>query len=77
MLVLAAAILGMLSLAAFCYAWGLNFQDEGWTQPDGSSPMVNRPWLIASAAGASLATLLFWIGLVQLTRQNKHIAEIE
>lgn len=66
--VLGAAI-GAISLAWFCYAMGLNFTDEGWS--DQSRPwQENRLQLIGSCAGFIAAVLVFWLGFFQTTRSD-------
>ncbi|MGB7345227.1 MAG: hypothetical protein WBD20_13515 [Pirellulaceae bacterium] len=65
-----ASLLGLLSLAAFCYAYGLNFQDEGWSRASGETPPIKTNWLVGAVAGTICATFLFWIGLIRLTRHG-------
>ena len=65
-----AVMLGIVSLALFCYAWGLNFSDEGWGTPDGQAPQVKQIPLIAAVAGTVISTLVFWWGFMRLTRSR-------
>lgn len=63
-------VIGAISLALFCYALGLNFSDEGWT--DGHDPWRSRPIaLVSSLIGMAISILLFWAGFFQTTHAQK------
>ena len=57
-------VMGALSLALFCFALGVSFSEEGWSE----NRAVDGPALVGSLVGFAIATLLFWIGFVQTTR---------
>jgi len=71
LMVVAATLLGAFALTAFCFAWGLNFKDEGWTHTDGTAVPIDRAWMFTATASSVVATILFWVGLVRLTRQSQ------
>lgn len=64
------ALIGIVSLVFFCYAWGLNLQDEGWSAANGEAGVKNGPLVIAIIC-AVLATILFWGGFTILTRHHR------
>lgn len=69
-MVVLAALIGIFALVLFCYAYGLNFQDEGWApNPDGS-PQVKQGPLIGSLIATVIATILFWWGFMRVTRSR-------
>ncbi|NND98625.1 MAG: hypothetical protein HKN47_14990 [Pirellulaceae bacterium] len=70
LMVAIASLLGLASLALFCHAYGLNFQDEGWASSDGNGPQVKQGALIASIVGTLIATVLFWWGFIRATRKK-------
>ncbi len=72
LLTVAGMIIGLISLALFCHAYGLNFQDEGWSQTsDGQTTNVKQGPLVAALIGVLIATVIFWVGFMRLTRQPR------
>ena len=62
-------IIGAIAFAVFCYALGLNFTDQGWSDNQASPWETNRVALIGSLLGLSFAILAFWLGFIQITRR--------
>lgn len=56
-------LVGTLSLVLFCYALGLNLQDEGWPE----ERQINGTLLATSLVGFAAAILVFWLGFFQTT----------
>ena len=62
-------VVGTASLVLFCYALGLNLQDEGWSDAQvawGPHPIA----LASSLVGFAISILLFWLGFVRITRSK-------
>lgn len=62
-------LVGAVSFGVFCYALGLNFQDEGWANNRPRDWQTNRIALIGSVVGFTAAILAFWLGFIQITRR--------
>lgn len=64
-------VIGIAAFALFCYAFGLNFEDEGWPKGREQPWQTHRPHLIASFVGFAIAILLFWLGFIDTTRAQR------
>ncbi|MCG8649173.1 MAG: hypothetical protein MI861_05035 [Pirellulales bacterium] len=64
LLSLAGALIGTGSLTLFCVAMGVNLREEGWAR----GQPVHQPALVISIVGFVMATLMFWLGIVRVTR---------
>ena len=63
------ALIGTIAFAVFCYALGLNFTDEGWSENASPTP-ARRIALIGSLIGFVVAILIFWLGFFQTIRSK-------
>jgi hypothetical protein len=63
-------LIGTIAFGTFCYAFGLNFSDEGWSDSHDQPWQTHRTQLIGSLIGFTIAILLFWLGFIQTTRSR-------
>ena len=70
MMIATGVVAGIISATLFCWAIGINFTDEGWSER-GRGLTDSGVWMLGGAAGCLVAGIvLFWFGMYKLTTPN-------
>ncbi|MEM6777807.1 MAG: hypothetical protein AAF670_09125 [Planctomycetota bacterium] len=66
-------VLFTLALVAFCWALGLNFQDEGWSKAvdTAADDASASPWWAVSIIGFVLSIIVFFIGVQKVSQSSE------